>query len=81
MLGRISAWCRKTWADIGELEQRRLLMLQPWREEFLHLGLDGRIHGRFAPPRGRVGFQAGFSVTNSGWCPAVREASYGREVY
>ena len=80
MLRRICRWWRNTWDDIAELEQRRILMLEPWREEFLHMGLDGRLHGRFVPPRGRVGFRAGFSVTSSGWCPAVRGVPYRQDV-
>lgn len=68
MLQRFRRWCRTAWGDIGELEQRRMLMVETWREEYLHMGIDGRMHGRFLPPAGRPMF----SVTGSGWCPAVR---------
>jgi hypothetical protein len=71
VLGRFWRWLGSTWNDIGELEQRRILRAEPWREEFLHMGLDGQIHGRFVPPHGRHSY----SVTSSGWCPGLREVS------
>jgi hypothetical protein len=71
MLRRIVQWWRMTWADVDELEQRRRLMAEPWREEFLHRGWDGRVHGRFVPPVE----SDRFSVTGRGWCVAVLEDS------
>lgn len=73
---RLWRWLRTTCGDIDELEQRRVLLLEPWREQYLHLGLDGRIHGRYLPPAGRPSF----SVTSSGWCPAVRGAWQRQDV-
>lgn len=66
--------------DLGryrKLEQRRIRMLQPWREEFLYLGLDGRIHGRFVPPWG-AGFRAEFRVTAAVGAPECGVLLTGR---
>jgi hypothetical protein len=67
MLRRIAQWWRLTLADVEELEQRRRLMTEPWREQFLHIGWDGRVHGRLLPPMGSTQF----SVTSRGWCVAA----------
>lgn len=71
MLRRIAAWWRLTWADIAELDQRRRLMAEPWREDFLHMGWDGRVHGRLLPPTG----YPHLSVTRRGWCVAAMTGS------
>lgn len=60
-------------ADQLELWERLLLLNRPWEEDWLHWGLDGTLHGRFPPPRGR----GRYSVTSSGWCLGLRRASRG----
>ena len=53
MWRRLWQWIRSTCGEIDELEHRRRLLLEPWREQYLHLGMDGRMHGQFLPPAGR----------------------------
>ena len=72
MLRRFAQWLQETWADVEELDQRRRLMAEPWREEFLHVGWDGHVHGQYVPPPG----YPRLSVTRRGWCVA---AMGGRE--
>jgi hypothetical protein len=76
MWRRLGRWLRTACGDSDELEQRRMLLLEPWREQYLHAGLDGRVHGWFLPPAGRHGV----SVASSGWCPGVRGAWYRQDV-
>lgn len=52
----IERWCM-TWADNAELEHRRRLVAEPWREKFLHMDTDGRVYGHFVPPTDRLGFR------------------------
>ena len=52
MWRRLGRWLRTACGDSDELEQRRMLLLEPWREQYLHAGLDGRVHGWFLPLRG-----------------------------
>lgn len=50
-----------------ELQERLLLLNQPWLEDFTHWSGhedDPYLHGSLPPP-------AGHSVTRDGWCPAA----------
>lgn len=72
-LGRFLTWLRQVNAEIAELEQRRRLLSQPWLEEVMHWGLDGRLHGTETPdPRCRR-----LSVTTNGWCPGLLRTARG----
>ena len=63
----LAAWAHRVDAEISELEQRQRLLAEPWREEFLHWGADGRLHGTRAPGPGC----RRSSVTSTGWCPGL----------
>lgn len=67
-LRRLLVRVREFNASTIELQQRRWLLNQPWREELLHWSFDGdhwHLHGHLVPPTdGRRG-----SVTDHGWCP------------
>ena len=58
---------RAFYAGYKQLHERQQLRNRPWAEDFLHFGLDGRLHGHITPSadgRGR-------SVTSDGWCPGL----------
>lgn len=63
ILDRATAW-RQAYGQYVELQERRRLLSQPWQEEFVHFGLDGRLHGDRIPGDNRRR-----STTRSGWCP------------
>lgn len=67
VLGRFLVWLRQINAEITELEQRRRLLSQPWLEDVMHWGLDGRLHGTQTPDPGC----RRLSVTSNGWCPGL----------
>ncbi len=61
---------RRFHGDQVELWERMILINRPWEEEFLHWAFDGdswQLHGSVPPPLGR----RRYSVTGSGWCPAL----------
>lgn len=71
VLARLWQAFRRFNADTIELQERLLLINQPWREEFLHYAHDGRawqLHGHRIAPDGRT--QA---VTSNGWCPGQQQ--------
>ncbi|MFD2419387.1 hypothetical protein [Amycolatopsis pigmentata] len=66
-LRRLLAGFREFHDEQVELIERQALLNRPWEEEFLHWGLDGRLHGRLVPPRRRH-----VATTRSGWCTGLR---------
>ncbi len=66
---RVFRLLRDSWAAQVELQERYLLALRPWEEEWLHWshGDDGtpQVHGHLVPPGKRTR-----STTRCGWCPA-----------
>jgi hypothetical protein len=65
---RVLARLREFNATQIELQERLLLLHQPWQEDLLHWSYDGhqwQLHGHQLPPAdGRRR-----SVTRDGWCP------------
>ena len=60
-----------------ELQQRLMLLHQPWLEDFTHWSGDEddpHLHGDLPPPAGR----AQHSITHNGWCPAAAHPSHTR---
>ena len=56
---------REVYAGYMQIHERQQLRNQPWKEDLLHFGIDGRLHGHISPPNdGRR-----HSVTSDGWCP------------
>ncbi len=68
----------ESWAAQVELQERYLLGLRPWEEEWLHWshGDDDtpQLHGHLVPPGKRPR-----STTRCGWCPASQARRIGRE--
>ena len=67
MAWRIIDALRRDFRGYAEIHQRRQLVDQPWKEEFLHLAPDGHVHGHLVPPDNRQRW----STTATGWCPHV----------
>jgi hypothetical protein len=67
-----SVWARlrAVHAESLEASERLWLLQNPWQEELLHWGADGRLHGHRIPGSTRT-----HSTTSSGWCPGLRFAS------
>ncbi len=68
----------ESWAAQVELQERYLLGLRPWEEEWLHWShSDGdtpQLHGHLVSPGKRPR-----STTRGGWCPAAHARRTGRE--
>lgn len=72
-LSTAARWLQRLYVDMRELEERRLLINHPWREQFLHWSHDGKnwhIHGHLLPPKSSYR-----STTSSGWCPGQPSSS------
>jgi len=69
-LGGLLKRLRAIHAETVEASERLWLLQNPWQEELLHWGADGRLHGHQLPERSRTR-----STTGSGWCPGLRSAA------
>jgi hypothetical protein len=55
---------RVFWTGYKQIHERQQLRNRPWKEDLLHFGIDGRLHGHIPPPNdGRRN-----SSTSDGWC-------------
>jgi len=59
-------------AETVEASERLWLLQNPWQEDLLHWGADGRLHGSQVPASTRRP-----STTRTGWCPGLRLARQG----
>ena len=72
LLGGLWNRFRAFHAETVEASERLWLLQNPWQEDLLHWGADGRLHGTQVP--GSAGHP---STTRSGWCPGLRLTGQG----